>query len=158
MSETPSDEIQTNGHVGSQPTEVVLTFFQRLQAGAVDAATELLASDVRYENVSLPVIYGRDKTRRALKSMFSLSRAGFEVRLHTMATDGNTVMTERTDIVYLGKFRMQFWVCGRFDVTDGQITLWRDYFDWWDITMAAVRAVLGAVMPSLQREAPPSTY
>jgi limonene-1,2-epoxide hydrolase len=137
---------------------VVLTFLQRLQAGAVDAATDLLAPDVRYENVSLPTIYGRDRTRRALKSMFAAADSGFDLRLHSLTTDGHTVMTERTDILYFRRFRLQFWVCGRFDVTDGQITLWRDYFDWWDITLASFRALLGMLVPSLQPKAPPSSY
>lgn len=157
MSETPPDAIPSNGHVGSQPTEVVLTFLQRLQAGAVDAACDLLAPDVRYENVSLPTIYGRDRTRKALKSMFSPSGTGFDVRVHSLTSDGGTVMTERTDIIYWRRFRMRFWVCGRFDVSDGQITLWRDYFDWWDITLASLRALVGALVPSTQRPAPASS-
>jgi limonene-1,2-epoxide hydrolase len=156
MSESPSHAIPTNGHVGSQPAEVVLTFLQRLQAGAVDAATDLLAPDVRFENVSLPAIRGRDRTRRALKSMMGLSGAGFEVRVHSITSDGSTVMTERTDIFHLRRLRAQVWVCGRFDVIDGQITLWREYFDWWDVGLALVRAVLGAVIPSLQHEPPES--
>jgi limonene-1,2-epoxide hydrolase len=38
-------------------------------------------------------------------------------------------MTERTDSIIIGRFRAEFWVCGVFEVHDGKITLWRDYFD-----------------------------
>jgi len=42
----------------------------------------------------------------------------------------------------------EFWVCGTFEVRDGKIVLWRDYFDWGTFLMAGVRglgrALLGA--------------
>jgi limonene-1,2-epoxide hydrolase len=41
-------------------------------------------------------------------------------------------------------------VCGVFEVRDGRITLWRDYFDMYDMLKATVRGVLGLVVPSLR--------
>ena len=49
-----------------------------------------------------------------------------------------------------GPVRLQFWVCGVFEVRDGRITLWRDYFDMFDFTKALVRGVAGAVIPALR--------
>jgi limonene-1,2-epoxide hydrolase len=46
---------------------------------------------------------------------------------------------------------VQFWVCGVFEVHDGRITLWRDYFDFYDFTKAILRGVLGMAVPSLRR-------
>jgi limonene-1,2-epoxide hydrolase len=63
------------------------------------------------------------------------------------------VLTERTDAIVLGRFRMAFWVCGRFEVVDGQITHWRDYFDW-AATTAATFAGLGRAAASLARRPP----
>ena len=45
------------------------------------------------------------------------------------AVNGASVLTERTDVLVIGPVRMQFWVCGVFEVHNGRITLWRDYFD-----------------------------
>ncbi|GAA1908580.1 hypothetical protein GCM10009773_40780 [Williamsia serinedens] len=59
-----------------------------------------------------------------------------------------TVMNERTDLVAFGPFVMTFWVCGVFEVRDGRITLWRDYFDFLTMATATGRAVLGVVVPS----------
>ena len=56
-------------------------------------------------------------------------RAGFEVKIHRIAVNGSSVLTERTDVLQFGPVRLQFWVCGVFEVHDGRITLWRDYFD-----------------------------
>jgi limonene-1,2-epoxide hydrolase len=60
------------------------------------------------------------------------------------------VLTERTDVMVFGPFRMHFWVCGVFEVNNDQITLWRDYFDIFDMIEAAVRGVAGIAIPSLR--------
>lgn len=154
MSDTVSHVGTTNGHVDASPAGVVRRFLELLQEGDVDGGAELLGADVRYINVSLPTIRGRDRVRRALKSAFGLPGAGFEVYLHCISTDGDAVLTERTDVLLVGPVRLQFWVCGRFDIQDGQITLWRDYFDWWNITVATIRGLLGAVLPALRPKPP----
>ena len=46
------------------------------------------------------------------------------------------MLTERTDALIFGPLRLQFWVCGVFEVHDGRITLWRDYFDMFDFVKA----------------------
>jgi limonene-1,2-epoxide hydrolase len=46
--------------------------------------------------------------------------------------------------------RLQFWVCGVFEVHNGRITLWRDYFDTMDMLKGTVRGLIGAVVPALR--------
>jgi len=75
---------------------------------------------------------------------------GFEVKFHNNVADGATVLNERTDAMIIGPLRLQFWVCGVFEVHDGRITLWRDYFDFYDFTKAIVRGLAGTVFPSLR--------
>ena len=152
------DEVvtQANGQSKAQPpaTTLVETFLNDLAKGDIDAAAELLAENVDYINVSLPTIRSRDLVRRVLKSAMARSGAGFEVYIHSIAAEGDVVLTERTDVLTWGPFRSQFWVCGRFDVRDGQIVVWKDYFDWWDITLATLRGVVGMVIPSLRAHPP----
>ena len=38
-------------------------------------------------------------------------------------------------------WRMTFWVCGRNEVRDGVIVVWRDYFDFWNCARAFARGV-----------------
>lgn len=146
-------EISTNGGpqraTGSDPAHVVRAFLERLAAADVDGAVGLMARDVRYENVSMPTIRGADKVSKAFKSMFKRPGAAFDVIVHKLSVDEGTVLTERTDFLIYKRFRLQIWVCGRFDVVDGEITLWRDYFDWLDILKATGRAVLGLASPTL---------
>jgi limonene-1,2-epoxide hydrolase len=145
--------MQEDVKVGA-PTEIVTRFLNLLAEGDVDAACDLLADNVHYINVSLPEIRGQDRVRRVFQAMMRRKGAGFEVYIHRIGLDGDSVLTERTDVLIFGRVRMQIWVCGRFDVVDGRIVLWRDYFDWWNATVATFRGVLGAVIPPLAPKVP----
>jgi limonene-1,2-epoxide hydrolase len=139
---------------GFTPTLVVERFLELLRLGDVDSAVELLAMDVEYKNVGLPTVHGRERTRRLFQATLGRPDAGFEVYVHTISADGPKVLTERTDVLTFGGLRIQFWVCGRFDVHDGQIVLWRDYFDQMNFWVATARGLLGTVFPALRAKAP----
>jgi limonene-1,2-epoxide hydrolase len=136
------------------PLAVVERFMALLAAGDVDGAVELLAADVRYENVGLPTVHGRERVRRMFRSAMRQPGAGFEAYMHTISATGSSVLTERTDVLKVRRLRVQLWVCGRFDVQDGQIVLWRDYFDFANFTIALVRGLLGTVLPALRAKPP----
>jgi limonene-1,2-epoxide hydrolase len=136
----------------AEPRAVVASFLDALAAADLAGAGVLLADRIVYLNVGLPTIRGRRRVLRALAPL--AGRVRFEVYLHAIAADGPVVLTERTDVLQIGRLRLQFWVAGRFDVQDGQITLWRDSFDYLDCTRALVRGVLGAVVPALRPAAP----
>ena len=125
--------------------ELVLRFLDLLRGGDIDGASMLLAPDVRYANVGMLTVHGRAAAARLLRLMLAPPGAGFDVHLHAISTAGATVLTERTDLLAYGRVRIRFWVCGRFDVRDGQIVLWRDYFDRLDFLRASLRGILGAV-------------
>ena len=125
--------------------EVLLT---SLQAQDADGAGAVLDENLVYQNVGFPTIRGRARAVKLFRAM--QGRAGFEVKIHRIAVNGATVLTERTDVLQFGPVRLQFWVCGVFEVSDGRITLWRDYFDMFDMTKALVRGILGAVVPALR--------
>jgi limonene-1,2-epoxide hydrolase len=123
-------------------------FLYALQDADLDAAGPLLAEDLVYQNVGLPTIHGR---KRAMKLFSSLGgSSAFEVKIHRIAADGAAVLTERTDALIFGPLRLQFWVCGVFEVHNGEITLWRDYFDFFDMFKATLRGLVGLVVPSLR--------
>lgn len=136
------------------PTQLVERFLDLLRAEDVDGAAELLAADVEYVNVGLPTVHGRERVRRLLRATLGLDGAGFEVYLHTISADGTSVLTERTDVMKFGRLRIQFWVCGRFDVHDGQIVLWRDYFDQMNFWVATARGLLGTIFPVVRAKPP----
>ena len=125
--------------------EVLLT---SLQSHDSDGAGSVLDDNLVYQNVGFPTIHGRARAMKLFRAMEG--RVGFEVKIHRIAVNGASVLTERTDVLQFGPLRLQFWVCGVFEVHDGRITLWRDYFDMWDMTKASVRGLIGVAVPALR--------
>ena len=151
---SPQDGPADHADPSTSPTAVVERFLELLQAGEIDEAVEMLAVDVRYENVGLPTVHGRERVRRLFGRAMREPGAGFEAYLHAISTDGSSVLTERTDVLLMRRLRIQLWVCGRFDVQDGQIVLWRDYFDFANFTIGLLRGLVGAIFPAVAAKPP----
>ncbi|MCB0946578.1 MAG: nuclear transport factor 2 family protein [Mycobacterium sp.] len=126
----------------------VEVFLSALQDEDFDGAAAVLDDNVVYQNVGFPTIRGKARTVNLFRGM--QGRMGFEVKIHRIAVNGATVLTERTDALVFGRVRVQLWACGVFEVRDGRITLWRDYFDLWDVTKGLARGIIGAVVPGLR--------
>lgn len=139
----------------SADTDVVERFLRALQDGDLDGAMALLTDDAVWINVSLPAVRGKRAIERICR--WSLDAGGgFRVHFHAIADAGDgVVLTDRADALRLGKFEQRFWVYGRFELRDGRIAVWRDAFDWRDITASLLRAGAGAALPSLNRAWPP---
>ena len=146
MTQQPTDQRTISSQIDNAHT--VEVFLAALQDQDIDAAGAVLDEHLVYQNVGFPTIRGRARAMKLFRSMEG--RARFEVKTHRIAVNGSTVLTERTDALVFGRVRLQFWVCGVFEVTDGRITLWRDYFDMFDFTKALARGVIGAVVPALR--------
>ena len=127
---------------------IVESFLSALADDDLDTAADGLAEEVVYQNVGLPTIYGRSATIGLFRRISG--RVAFDVKIHRIAADGAAVLTERTDALTVGPLRLQFWVCGVFEVHRGRITLWRDYFDFYDMLKATLRAVAATVFPKLR--------
>jgi limonene-1,2-epoxide hydrolase len=139
----------TSGVDTTANARVVETFLYALQDENFDSADSAIADNIEWQNVGLPTIRGRRRVMKIFRS--GQGRMAFEVKIHRIAADGNAVLTERTDALVFGPVRLQFWVCGVFEVHGGKITLWRDYFDLFDVCVKApLRGLLGALLPSLR--------
>ena len=108
--------------------ETVDAFIAALEAKDLDAAIALLADDVEYDNVPMGKVHGAEEVRRTLGPMISAAST-IDWVVHRQASEGPLVFNERLD-----RFEMPFgWievaVNGVWEVHDGRITLWRDYFD-----------------------------
>lgn len=106
----------------------------------IDAMTALMADDFAWQlHVPLsPVIVGREAARAELEKHSQLSTGmieGSEIR--TVVSDGDTVVVERVDVNAMGgvgRVPVSFNVTAIFQVRDGSITHWREY---WDTTHVA---------------------
>jgi limonene-1,2-epoxide hydrolase len=114
-----------------------------------DAAEALATDDLVWENVGCLTVRGSRRVMRTLQSL--PDRSQFEIKIHRIAADGDAVLVERSDALVLGRLRVQGWVCGVFEVHEGKITLWRDYFDYLDLLKGTLRGIAGVFIPSLRR-------
>lgn len=137
---TTSNIDVTNIQVQSE--EVVERFLTALVEQDHNVINELLHSDVLYTNVSLPTFRGSKRVASLIKIALSSSRK-LQVKNHQIVAKGNIVLTERTDILEIGPLHIGFWVCGTFKVENGKIILWRDYFDWLNMSKGLLRGVFG---------------
>ena len=131
------------------PLEVVHAFLAAAQERDYDVSLPLLAEDVEYQNMPLPPVHGREAVRETLEALLAMCTDS-EWVVHRELADGPLVMNERTDRFLLKGEWADLPVAGVFEVHDGRITLWRDYFDMFDMTKALVRGVAGAVIPALR--------
>ena len=65
----------------------------------------------------------------AVNRMIEAGIEGIEFRVINIAADGPVVMTERVDVFRLPDKSFELPVMGTFEVSDGKINAWRDYFD-----------------------------
>ena len=98
----------------------------------VDAMTALMADDFVWQlHVPLsPAVVGRDAARAELEKHSSLSTGmieGSEIR--TIVSSGDTVVVERIDVNAMNGITVKFFVTALFEVRNGAITHWREYWD-----------------------------
>jgi limonene-1,2-epoxide hydrolase len=95
-----------------------------------DAATlsRFFSEDAEYRNGPLEPVRGREAIVEDLAQMMSLGGEVDAVIRHLLS-DNTVVMTERVDYVRLDGKSAALRIAGVFEVHDGVISGWRDYFD-----------------------------
>src|SRR3984885_2763228 len=91
------------------------------------------SGDVVYHNIPMEPAEGIEATM-AVIDMFMTMAESLEFEIHHLASDGTTVLTERTDTFTMKGKTAPLPVMGAFRVEDGKITAWRDYFDMAQVT------------------------
>ena len=106
--------------------ETVLAFVAAWNALDQDRIHALMADDIFYHNMPLKPVRGREAVKAHLDA-WPVDACDWAV-IH-IATRGNVVLTERVDRFVRGEDRITVPVMGAFEVADGRIVQWRDYFD-----------------------------
>lgn len=112
-----------------EPGEVVTAFLKEFDKPEPDARrlAAYFTEDAFYHNIPLQPITGRGAIVAFLANMGPFQPAGFEVKHQTV--DGGIVMNERVDRFTAGGRIIELPVMGVFELQDGKIASWRDYFD-----------------------------
>lgn len=111
------------------PEEVVTAFMNEFDAEHPDAEALIayFTEDAVYHNMPMEPAVGIEAVGEALKGVSQMTSRGWEV-LH-QAANGDVVLNERIDRFLMGDKEVAVLVCGVFELRDGKIARWRDYFD-----------------------------
>ena len=108
--------------------DVVDAFIARIEAGDVDGAVTLLAPECEYDNVPMGKVFGPEAIADTLRPMLSAC-SQIDWPVLRQVADDTVVFNERIDRFLLPHGWVELPVTGVWEVHDGVITLWRDYFD-----------------------------
>jgi len=92
-----------------------------------DFVIEHFAEDALYHAMPLPPIEGKAALTEWVRS-FADKPPGRLV-VHHQAAAGNVVINERTDYITLNGTPVTLPICAVFELEDGRIKAWREYFD-----------------------------
>ena len=110
------------------PLELVNSFMRAAAGRDYATALPLLAKDVVYRNMPLPEVHGAAAVQETLETLLGSTSASEWVVLREVA-EGDLVMNERIDRFEVDGRWLELPVAGVFEVRDGRIAAWRDYFD-----------------------------
>ena len=99
--------------------------FSRMDA---DELITYFAPDAVYHNIPLAPLRGREAIYASLQGLPNRFQALQTEILHQVSA-GNIVMNERIDYFTFADRRVALPIAGIFELQDGKITAWRDYFD-----------------------------
>jgi limonene-1,2-epoxide hydrolase len=109
--------------------EVVREFCALVSKREVEVLRPLLDDEVVYHNIGMPATRGIEATLANLAGQWEMLSATYEWEIRNVAVNGNTVLTERVDRVGPPGVTAAVPLMGVFEVHNGKIKEWRDYFD-----------------------------
>jgi limonene-1,2-epoxide hydrolase len=110
------------------PIDLVSRFCTSVGDLDLDSIGEFFTDDAVYHNIPLDPVVGVDAIKSTIAG-FTTGVEKLEFVVHHIVADGPVVLTERTDIFVLPNVTIELPVMGTFEVRDGKIAAWRDYFD-----------------------------
>ena len=114
--------------MGVQEERLVREFCDIWAKRDIDEIVAYFHPDAVYHNMPMEPATGHDAIRSVLQTFVPMS-SEIEFVMHAIASSGSTVHTERVDVFQIGPNRVELPVAGVFEIRDGKIAAWRDYFD-----------------------------
>ena len=117
----------------TDPEQVVRTFCDAFDGRDAEALRPYFTDDVVYHNIPLDPVVGIDATIAFVAGFFGMFESMTIENVHIAVRD-NVVLTERIDTFTMGGGASPLPVMGTFEIRDGKIAAWRDYFDMAQVT------------------------
>jgi len=109
------------------PETIIRAFCATWPERSIDRLLGFFTDDAVYHNMPMAPVTGKDGIREILNMFIPAEDVEAEILL--LATRGNVVFTERIDRMTIGGKRVVLPCAGVFEIHDGKIAAWRDYFD-----------------------------
>ena len=113
--------------------QVVRDFCAAASTRDPEVLRSFFSDEIVYHNIPMEPAEGIEATMAVIAMFVGMCEA-LEFEVHHLASDGSTVLTERTDTFIIKGKSAPLPVMGAFTVVDGKITAWRDYFDMAQVT------------------------
>ena len=108
-------------------TDTVRAFIDAWNANDMKAVVSFFSDDVFYHNIPLEPMRGRKVVEEFLRGSGPWDKIDWQ--LLSIAENGSKVLTERIDAFVTNGKTVSLPVMGTFEINEGKITAWRDYFD-----------------------------
>jgi limonene-1,2-epoxide hydrolase len=113
----------------SRNEKIVRDFVAAFNANDVERIMGFFAEDAVYHNIPVAPVKGTAAIRAVIQSFAGMA-SRIDWIVHQLAeTREGVVLTERTDRFLIKDKWVELPVMGAFELKDGRITAWRDYFD-----------------------------
>jgi limonene-1,2-epoxide hydrolase len=113
----------------TEAERIVASFIDAWNARDLDAILAHFAPEAVYHNIPMEPLVGVEAIRGGLETFVGMART-IDWQVHaSAATDDGRVLNERLDRFEVGEQWIEIAVMGIFEVEDGRIVAWRDYFD-----------------------------
>ena len=114
----------------SASTDVIDRFIAAWSDKDVDRIMDFFTDDAVYTNIPIdPPNEGKPAIRKTIEGFIGMAKSVEFVVHHQTENDRGVVMNERTDRFVLEDRVAEAKVMGVFEIRDGKIAAWRDYFD-----------------------------
>lgn len=112
----------------SENVDLIRQFCAAWSRHDIDELLGYLAEDAIYHNMPMQPVVGHDAIRSIFGVFLTPSQA-VDWEVLEVAASGDTVFAERVDRYEMGERKVELPVVGVFEIRDGKIAAWRDYFD-----------------------------
>jgi limonene-1,2-epoxide hydrolase len=111
-------------------SDIILDFCDTWASRDIDALMGFFTENAIYHNIPIePPAQGQAAIRATIEGFMAAPESvTFAVHNQAENADG-VVLNERTDTFQIGDATIELRVMGTFELTDGKISAWRDYFD-----------------------------
>ena len=114
--------------MATTPDALVTQFCAAWVRMDADELADYFTEDGVYHNIPMAPVAGRENVLALLRG-FMASWTATTWDIINLAAAGDVVITERIDHIDAGGKHVDLPVAGVFEIRDGKIAAWRDYFD-----------------------------